>query len=197
MMIVATVLIACGTNKEKVSGSPTAKGAQTKTKQPVEPEVPPKAVQELTKDISGNLSGLQTKASFMQAPFNSWFTPRYEAYSPDEATVESLKEQMKDVEIRAYMGTWCGDSKRETPNFYKLLDTVNFDLDQLDMITVDRTKSKPTELVDGYDINRVPTFIFYRDGEELGRYVEYARESLEKDVLKIVSNQEYKHSYQQ
>ena len=36
---------------------------------------------------------------------------------------------------------------------------------------------------------------FYKDGKEIGRYVEYARVSLEKDILKIVSGLPYKHSY--
>jgi hypothetical protein len=45
------------------------------------------------------------------------------------------------------------------------------------------------------NIFKVPTFIFYKDGKEIGRYVEYARVSLEKDILKIVSGLPYKHSY--
>jgi len=41
---------------------------------------------------------------------------------------------------------------------------------------------------DGLNIStkiiRVPNFIFYKDEEEIGRYVEYPRESMEKDILK-------------
>jgi transcriptional regulator with XRE-family HTH domain len=37
--------------------------------------------------------------------------------------------------------------------------------------------------------------IFYKDGKEIGRYVEFARETLEKDMLAIVSGKSYKHSY--
>lgn len=93
------------------------------------------------------------------------------------------------------MGTWCGDSKRETPMFYKLLDEVGFKEKNLTLITVDRSKSKPEELVSGFNVVRVPTFIFYRGGQEIGRYVERPRESLEKDILKIVTGVPYKHSY--
>ena len=93
------------------------------------------------------------------------------------------------------MGTWCGDSRRETPKFYKLLELAEFDLKNLEMITVNRAKRTPDNLQRGFDIIRVPTFIFYKNDKEIGRYVEYARESLEKDILKILTGKEYKHAY--
>jgi len=93
------------------------------------------------------------------------------------------------------MGTWCGDSKRETPHFYKILDQTGFNINNLQLITVNRNKKTPDNLQEGFDVKRVPTFIFYKDGKEIGRYVEYARESLEKDILKIVTGEAYKHSY--
>ncbi len=190
LIVSAVVIVACGTEKKA-----TATAASQQKQEMPEPPPTPKAPMELQKDATGQLTGIQTKESFMQEPFSNWFTSRYEAYQPDAGVVKELKSAMKGVEIRAYMGTWCGDSKRETPNFYKLMDEVNFSPKNITMVTVDRSKSKPEELVSGYEIQRVPTFIFYRDGKEIGRYVEYARESMEKDFLKIVSGQDYKHSY--
>ena len=94
------------------------------------------------------------------------------------------------------MGTWCGDSKRETPHFYKILEEAGFNFKNLELITVNRSKRTPDNLQKGLNIFKVPTFIFYKNEKEIGRYVEYARESLEKDMLKITSGKEYKHSYQ-
>ena len=37
------------------------------------------------------------------------------------------------------------------------------------------------------DIELVPTFIFYRNGEELGRIVETPEDTLEKDLAEIVN----------
>lgn len=93
------------------------------------------------------------------------------------------------------MGTWCGDSKRETPRFYKILEQTDFDENNFELITVNRSKKTPNNLQEGFNIIRVPTFIFYKEGKEVGRYVEYPRETIEKDILKIVSGQPYKHSY--
>ena len=53
-------------------------------------------------------------------------------------------------------------------------------------------------LEEGFNILRVPTFIFYKDGKEIGRFVEHAIDgsTIEDDILKIVSGQPYTHPYQ-
>ncbi len=147
------------------------------------------------KNQSGDLVGFANKESFNQAPYKTWFDQKYEAYQPDAATITLLKKKLKGIKIKGFMGTWCGDSKRETPHFYKILEQTDFNLNNLELVTVNRSKKTPDNLQEGLDIKRVPTFIFYKKGKEIGRYVEYARESLEKDILKIVSGEAYKHSY--
>jgi thiol-disulfide isomerase/thioredoxin len=106
-----------------------------------------------------------------------------------------LKNGLKGITIKGFMGTWCGDSKRETPRFFKILEQADFKMKNLELITVNRSKKTPGNLQDGFNVFKVPTFIFYKDGKEIGRYVEFARESLEKDILKIVTGLPYKHSY--
>jgi thioredoxin-related protein len=63
------------------------------------------------------------------------------------------------------------------------------------MIVLNRAKETPNNLQEGYNITNVPTFIFYKKGKEIGRFVEFPRETLEKGILKIVSGKPYKHSY--
>ena len=94
------------------------------------------------------------------------------------------------------MGTWCGDSRREVPKLYKVLEQVNFNMDNLEMVALDRSKRTPDNLQKGYNIIRIPTFVFYKNGKEIGRFVEYSRETLERDILKILTTKTYKHSYQ-
>ena len=155
------------------------------------------AQQEITakKNNKGNLIGFANKESFNQAPYNAWFTKNYDSYKPDAATIEALKSALKGYKIKGFMGTWCGDSKRETPRFFKILEMANFNLKNVELITVNRSKRTPDNLQEGFNIIRVPTFIFYKNDKEVGRYVEYARQTLEKDILKIVTNKPYKHSY--
>jgi len=148
-----------------------------------------------TKNLSGDLIGYASKTDFNQQPYANWFVTNFNKYTVDAALISNLKKALKGVTIKAFMGTWCGDSKRETPRFYKVLEAANFDLKNLKMITVNRGKRTPNNLQEGHDIIRVPTFIFYKKGKEIGRFVEFARESLEKDMLKILTGKKYRHSY--
>ncbi|MDE1207739.1 thioredoxin family protein [Tenacibaculum larymnensis] len=150
------------------------------------------------KNENGNLVGIATKKDFQQEPYGSdWFNDFYSYYETDKGTVEKLKPYLKDIKIKGFMGTWCGDSKREIPNFYKILDEAEFDYKNLELVTVNRQK-KANGLEEGFNIIRVPTFIFYKNGKEVGRFVEHAIEdsSVEEDFFKILSGQEYKHPYQ-
>lgn len=156
------------------------------------------AQQQITakKDKSGHLVGIANKASFVQdSIFNKWFDQRYKEYETDPVTIAKLTFALKDYKIKGFMGTWCGDSKRETPRFYKILDETGFDQNKVELITVNRSKKTPDSLEKGFNILRVPTFIFYKNDKEVGRFVEYPRETMEKDFLKIVTGEPYKHSY--
>lgn len=146
-----------------------------------------------TSDI---LTGKQERKALEQEPFGTWFNTNYENYEVDIKTVEKISPYLKGIHIKAFMGTWCSDSKRETPSFYKILDTAKFDYENLELITVTREKNTPEGYEKGLNIEMVPTFIFYKEGKEIGRYVEFPRETLEKDILAIVSGAPYKHSYE-
>jgi thiol-disulfide isomerase/thioredoxin len=139
--------------------------------------------------------GKLTKEDLQEGPYASWFNRGYDNYQPSAEEIEIIKNNIGDYEIVGFMGTWCGDSRREVPEFFKLLDEAGYDLTKLTMIGVDRNKTTPENLEEGYEMSRVPTFIFMKDGEEVNRYVEYSQNSLAEDVARIVTGQEYKDSY--
>ncbi|PHQ28040.1 thioredoxin family protein [Leeuwenhoekiella nanhaiensis] len=140
------------------------------------------------------LTGPAERSDLQEGKFGEWFNPFYASYRVDESLVDELKPLLKDVDITLFMGTWCGDSKRETPRIYKILDAAGKTQD-IELITVDRSKTTPQGLEEGKDIKRVPTLILSKDGKELGRIVEYPIESLEADMLKILKGEPYKHAY--
>jgi len=146
-------------------------------------------------DSDGDLVGIVTKLEFQKAPFSNWFDEAYSLYELDVETVERLKPFIKNLKIKAVMGTWCGDSRREVPHFYKLLDALDFDYNNLQMIAVNHDKEAPNNEQEGLNIRRVPTLIFYKNGKEINRFVEYPVETLEKDMLHILEDNSYKHSY--
>lgn len=136
-----------------------------------------------------NRKGLEIK------PFKAWFNVSYEDYKVDSETLEKLKQLLKDVKITVFMGTWCEDSQREVPHFYKILDDSGFNESKLNLITVSHEKTTPEGFEKGKNITNVPTIIFYKNEKELGRIVEYPIESLEKDMFAILSGKEYKNAY--
>ncbi len=99
-----------------------------------------------------------------------------------------LNEVKTDYTIKIVMGTWCSDSRREVPRFYKLLDELKLVDEEITLINVDRMKKVPEINMDDLNILLVPTFIIYRGGKEIGRIVETPIETLEKDLLNILSN---------
>ncbi len=144
-------------------------------------------------NVKGMLVGVANKENFTNdKTYKVWFERNYKNYTPKADILEKLKEALIDVELRCYMGTWCGDSKREVPRFYKIMDEIGFT--DFDMITVDRAK-QANGLEKGYNIHYVPTFILFKNDKEIGRFVEsVVKGSLENDLFLIPSEKGYKHS---
>ena len=147
------------------------------------------------KDQTGNLIGITSKESLLELPYNKWFNPRYKAYQINEANLKKMKSLLVDVNITVFMATWCKASIARVPIFLKILDVAEFDYKNLKLIAVNRRKKTPDMLEKGYTLIRVPTFIFYKNGKELGRVVESPRKTIEKDIIKILSGKPYKHRY--
>ena len=139
--------------------------------------------------------GIKSKVDFLAEPHAKWFNESYDAYTPDQKTIKKLKKSKNDISIKVFMSVWCHDSHREIPQLYKILEAIDFDEQQLEVVALNRAKKTPGNLQEGYNIIRTPTLIFYRNDQEIARYVEKPRNSLEKDLLKIFRGKDYKHSY--
>jgi thiol-disulfide isomerase/thioredoxin len=123
-----------------------------------------------------------------QEPFINWFAKGHEEYEPDQEVVnELLTIDPSEIKIILVLGTWCGDSKREVPHFFKILDEIAFPEEYLKMIAVNRLKEAENFSMEELGITHVPTFIIINNGFESGRIVEFPEESLEKDFLIIIS----------
>ncbi|TVZ53011.1 thioredoxin family protein [Dokdonia sp. Hel_I_53] len=188
----AIVCLSCSstksTSKDNTSQSTTV-AIDTSSEKVASPEPEKKIMRTM-------LVGKEDRKALEEAPFNTWYTTNYSNYSVNKTLIPDITNGLNGVTVTTFMGTWCGDSKRETPRMFKILDVANFDNSDLELITVDRTKQNPTEFTSGQNIKRVPTFIFKRDGKEIGRIVERPIESLEKDMIKILNGETYKHAYE-
>ena len=116
-----------------------------------------------------------------------WGT-NYVRYRVDESFLDTLKAKVGDnLKIDVYLGTWCPDSINNVPKFIKIIDTVRNPNVTVNFYNVKRKASKDVKYyVKDLKVERVPTFIFYRDGKEIGRIVENPQKSLVEDFLEII-----------
>lgn len=136
-----------------------------------------------------------------QGGYKSWYRPNYSAYQPDSLVIRSLRECIKNKRIDIFLGTWCGDSRREVPRMMKILELAGFQQKLVRLIFVsneaDSYKKSPQHEEAGKNIKRVPTLIVYDDDKEIGRIIEYPVISLEKDLLSILKRENYVPNYSQ
>lgn len=124
-------------------------------------------------------------------PYSEWYIKGFDEYKPDGEVIPKLAATpMDSISIQIVMGTWCPDSRREVPRFMKILSLIRFPPEKITFIGVDNEKLSPVGGFEQLDIQRVPTFIFYKNKIETGRIIENPSASLEKDMLNILTGNE-------
>lgn len=161
----------------------------------------PVLINQLSKDSRGNdmLLGKCTRAALLQSPFTDWFKPNYDSYVVDSFTCNFIKPLLAGKSITIFMGTWCGDSRREVPRVLKMLDCCGFPTNNLTLVMVGNSdslyKKSPQHEEAGKNIVRVPTIIVQQKGTEVGRIIEFPKASLERDMLSILRKENYQPNY--
>ncbi len=146
------------------------------------------------------LYGVIQKSELLRPGFTEWYQPGYTTYQPNAAVMQALRKvEKKGISVDVWLGTWCGDSKREVPRFLKIIDSFAGNPVPIKIIALGGRdslyKQSPGHEEEGKGIYRVPVFIVYKDGKEVGRINEYPVMSLEKDLLAILSGEEYIPNY--
>ena len=110
-------------------------------------------------------------------PNTFWSSSNPQAYMGGMASqITHLREQ--ELEDKTDTGRWRALDIAAAPMPFSIR-----------YIGVDRAKEAPNGLVDGLDIEYVPTFIVRRDGREVGRVVESAPGSVEEALLQLLTGQ--------
>jgi len=121
-------------------------------------------------------------------PYSTWYQKGYDDYQVNSESINKLLEISKDdISIKVVMGVWCPDSRREVPRFMRVLDIWHFPGEKLVFIGVDDAKQSPVGEYTGLNIQRVPTFILYKNNIEVGRIIENPVTSLEQDMVNILT----------
>ena len=143
-----------------------------------------------SKNGDQHLLGTIERKQLEEKPYQDWFKRVYDRYTVDKSSIKKLNEHYSEsISIKVYLGTWCGDSKREVSRFMKIIDESKMNKTPIELICLDQRsehyKQGPNNEEKGLNIHRVPTFIFYKNEEEIGRIVEFPTSTLEKDLAQI------------
>ena len=118
-----------------------------------------------------------------------WKVKIDEKYEPKDKWMDSINTQVKgDHDVRMYVGTYCPDSKKWVPRLLKMREELP--LGNIDVISVDTTKKDVEGLAEADNLEKIPTFIFYKNGKEVGRIVEKPKGRLEKAIFVTLKNKQ-------
>jgi hypothetical protein len=146
-------------------------------------QVPEVTWEGTTKIIKGFMSkrDLATDTAF------AWFASNQQGYVPDQKALQAFRSQKDSINIIAFGGTWCGDTKNVLPKFFMLADASGLSPDRITLLGVDRSKKTIQHLTEIFNVTHVPTIIVMKNGKELGRVVEYGKYGMfDKELGEIV-----------
>lgn len=103
--------------------------------------------------------------------------------TPNADAIDKLSKLPKDYDVKIFLGTWCSDSKDWVPYFFEI--RKNLPVKNIEVIAMDRTKKDTKGQSEEFKIHSVPTFVFLKNGKEIGRITETPQQTLEEDVLKF------------
>ena len=148
------------------------------------------AQNEISRDASGNkiIRGFITKEQLVTDTAFTWFAANQSGYVPEQNALQALRKNKDSINIIAFGGTWCGDTKNILPKFYLLADASGLSPERITLIGVDHSKKTIQHLSEAFNITNVPTIIVMKNGKELGRVVEYGHSGMfDKDLGEILA----------
>lgn len=150
---------------------------------------------EINKEVTVNgltfLYGEINREGLTSKQYQQWFKTKYDAYTPNNQKLAACNQDaLEGLSVKLLMATWCGDSKRNVPAFFKIMDELGFEESKLQMWALDRRKQGPNNEQQRFGVTRVPTIIFYRDDVEIGRFVERPKpgQRLEDIIVSIINS---------
>jgi hypothetical protein len=116
---------------------------------------------------------------------SSWYGDNYSLYKPQAELIHRIDSLGVGDSVCVVFGSWCSDSHMWVPMFLSLADSTML-AGKIGFIAVPRSKSWREQLTSGLGIEKVPTFIFYHGGKEIGRIIEEPKGDIGDNIVKIL-----------
>jgi thiol-disulfide isomerase/thioredoxin len=115
------------------------------------------------------------------------YRPSIGLYNPEKDVIQNIRANLEDLEIKIFYGEWCPDCRTQLPRFLSVILALDEENIELEFIEVNRDKKDGLGKAESMNVLAVPTFIFLRGGDEIGRIIERPNDKMERDIAKIVS----------
>ncbi|UCG70688.1 MAG: thioredoxin family protein [Thermoplasmata archaeon] len=107
-------------------------------------------------------------------------------YDPNKDILKKIGDKIKGTKIKVFSANWCQDCRIQIPRLFSVIIALDHGAFELEIIEVDRSKMDENKMAEAMNVLAIPTFIFFRNGEELGRIIEGPKGRLEEDILEII-----------
>lgn len=116
---------------------------------------------------------------------------KYDQYQPAPDMLEAVKSKLgAGLRVDVYLGLWCSDSINNVPPFIKIVDSLGTGV-TVRYFALPRKADKAIKyFVEDLNVERLPTFIFYRSDKEIGRIEENPKAGMLEDLMDIVFMEE-------
>jgi thiol-disulfide isomerase/thioredoxin len=112
--------------------------------------------------------------------------PYVDGYSPQLDVIGRLQAVPEGVRVEIFLGTWCPDCRQHVSAYLKIMDMVQNPMIETTYTGVPRAREARGPYIEGKNIERIPTFIVFLRGQEIGRIIETPRKSVEEDLWEIL-----------
>jgi len=133
------------------------------------------------------ITGRKTLPEILATNHKQWLDTTYQKYQPDISVIQSFPKTIDSIHVIIVGGTWCSDTRKHLPAFYKVLDTWKPKHLSVELLFVDHNKKLKEKGFKKLKITNVPTFIFYNaEGNEIGRIIETPKVDMENDLSQLL-----------
>ncbi len=114
-----------------------------------------------------------------------WYRSNKDLYTPTPELICRIDSLDSGDSVMVVFGSWCTDSHMWLPIFLSIMDSTSL-FPRIGFIAVPRSREEQNKLAPGLDIEKVPTFIFYHRGKEIGRIVEEPKGDIGENIVNVL-----------
>jgi hypothetical protein len=111
---------------------------------------------------------------------------KYDQYAPAQEMLEVIKPRLAGLSVDVVLGLWCPDSRNHVPPFLKIMNSIGTSVPVRYFSAPRKANGEVKYYHEEWKVERVPTFIFYRDGKEIGRIVENPKSGMLEDMMDLI-----------